>query len=78
MRTSVHFGAKNSDFLKFMVYPHGQGGLSQYGHFTDKGERVNFPRISADVLYGGPLTVSPFAFKLETGRYHFLETDIDI
>jgi len=29
---------KGSDFSKFMVCPHGQEGLSQCGHFSDKGE----------------------------------------
>jgi len=40
MRTSALFGAKISDFSKFMVSPHGQKGreLSQCGHFVDKGE----------------------------------------
>jgi len=31
MQTSTHFGEKkSSDFLKFMVCPHGQGGYSVY------------------------------------------------
>jgi len=40
MQTSTLFGAKNFGFLKFMVCPHGQGGrgLSQCGHFSNKGE----------------------------------------
>jgi len=33
-------------FSKIMVYPHGQEGLKQYGHFTDKGEGINFVRTS--------------------------------
>jgi len=34
------FCNKTSDFSKFMVCPHGQGGrgLSQCGHFSDMGE----------------------------------------
>jgi len=28
---------KNLDFSKCMVCPHGQRGLSLYGHFADKG-----------------------------------------
>jgi len=46
MRTSALFGAKISDFLKFVMCPHGQGerGLSQCGHFVDKGEGVNILR----------------------------------
>jgi len=64
MRTSALFGAKTPDFSKFMVCSHGQGErwLSQCGHFSDKGERVNFSRFSADVLYGRPL-------KVEESRY---------
>jgi len=48
-----HFLVENiTDFLKFMVCPHGQGGwgLSQCGHFADKGGRGsichNFVRTS--------------------------------
>jgi len=34
---------KTSDFWKFMLCPHGQEGLSQCGHFSDKKEgRVSF------------------------------------
>jgi len=40
-----------SDFLKFMVCPHGQGGLSQCWHFADRGEEGRF---CAD-FYGRPL-----------------------
>jgi len=29
---------KISDFSKLMACPHGQGGMSQRGHFSDKGE----------------------------------------
>jgi len=36
---------------KFMVCPHGQRGLSQYGYFSDKGGGVNFSRFCADVFY---------------------------
>jgi len=51
VRMSALFGAKTSDFSKFMVCPNGQGGrrLSQYKHFVDKGG-VNFSRFCADVL----------------------------
>jgi len=37
MRTSALSGANTSDFFKFMVCPHGQGGrgLSQCEHFVD-------------------------------------------
>jgi len=38
MLTSALFDAKNSGFFsKLMVCPHGQGGLSQCGPFSDKG-----------------------------------------
>jgi len=47
------FSRKNTpDFFKFMMCPHEQrGGLSQCGHFADKG--VNFSRFCADVFYVG-------------------------
>jgi len=54
MRTSALFDAK---ILKFKVCPHGQGGsgLSQCGHFSDKGGGIKFSRFCVDVLYGdGP------------------------
>jgi len=55
MWTSTLFGARSFGF--FEIYGvsarAGEGGLSQYGHFSDK--RVNFPRFCADVLYGRPL-----------------------
>jgi len=47
-----HFLERNTtDFSKFMVCPHGQGGrgLSQCGHFAGKGGEVNFSRFCADV-----------------------------
>jgi len=38
-----HFLAqKTSNFLKFMVYLHGQGGFSHCGHFSDKEEGGQF------------------------------------
>jgi len=46
---------KHRIFLKFMVCPHGQVGLSQCRHFSDKGGVVNFLRFCADVLYEQPL-----------------------
>jgi len=40
MWMSAIFEAKTSDFLKFLLCPHGQRGrgLRQCGHFLDKGE----------------------------------------
>jgi len=55
MRTSAFFGTKNSDFSKFMVYPHGQEGLIQCGHFAAR-RGVNFSQFCADVFYERPLT----------------------
>jgi len=54
MQTFAFFGETNSNFLKFMVCPHGQEvrGLSQCGHFADKEEGVNFSRFCANVFYG--------------------------
>jgi len=47
-----------------MVCPHGQGGLSQCGHFADKGGGINFLRFCADVFYGRPLIIiGSFAFQ---------------
>jgi len=40
MRTSELFGVKNLDFFKLILCPHEQGWLNQFGHFTDKGERI--------------------------------------
>jgi len=37
MWTSALLGTKISDFSKFMVCPHGQRGLSQFGHFATRG-----------------------------------------
>jgi len=57
MRTSTLFGAKTSDFSKYIVCPHEQGGrgLSQCGHFVGKEEGGNFSRFCADVFYGRSL-----------------------
>jgi len=50
MRTTALFGAKTSDFSKLIVRPHGQEGrgLSQCGHFADKGGSIirDFVRTS--------------------------------
>jgi len=51
MWTSTIFGAKTSEFSKFMVCPHGQGGesgLSQCRNFANK--EVNFSRYCTDVF----------------------------
>jgi len=56
LQTSALFGAKTSDFSKFMVCPYGQegAGLSQCGHFTNtEGEEVSFVfAILCGVFYG--------------------------
>jgi len=47
------FGAKkNSDFLKFNVFPHGQRerGLRQCGHFADKGNQF-FAIVCEPILW---------------------------
>jgi len=36
MRTSHFLVQKTLDFSKFLVYPQGQDGLSQCGHFTTR------------------------------------------
>jgi len=52
MWTPYFLVCKKFGFFKFMVCPHGQAsrGLSQCGHFADKGEGVNFSRFCADGL----------------------------
>jgi len=51
---SARFGAKTSFFFsKFMVCPHGLGGLSQFENFAVK--RGHFLRICAEVFYGRSL-----------------------
>jgi len=56
MRTSALFCAKNFRFFEIYGLSHRQGGLSQGGHFSDKGEEVGqFFAICADVFYGRPL-----------------------
>jgi len=53
MRTTALFGAKNIRLFEILVCPHGQGGLSQCGHFADNGGRgINFLRFRVDVFYG--------------------------
>jgi len=55
MRTSALYGAKISDFSKFMMCPHGQGrGLSQCGHFADKGEESIFRDFVRTSFMNGP------------------------
>jgi len=58
MRTSALFGAKTSDFSKFMVCLHGQGGdgVDQVLTFCGQGGGVNFLQFCADVFYGRPLS----------------------
>jgi len=46
------FWCKNVAIFEIYVCPHGQGGLSQCGHFVDKEEEVNFSRFCEDALYG--------------------------
>jgi len=47
---------KTSDFLKFIVYPQGQGGFNQCGLLPTRGEGVNFSQFCVDVFYGRHLT----------------------
>jgi len=44
-------------------------GLSQCGHFLDKGEGVNFSRFCTDVLYGRPLTYEVTTLEKKNCRY---------
>jgi len=59
IRTFAFFDAKNIEFFKIYSVSariKGEGrGLSQCGHFSDKGGKwggINFSRFCADVLYG--------------------------
>jgi len=54
MRTSALFGEKNIGFFEIYGMFARTRGLSQFGHFAEKGKGVNFLRFCADVLYGGP------------------------
>jgi len=56
MRKSALFGAKTSDFSKFILCPHGQGGWSQCGHFADKGKEGQCFVISC----GCVLCIAPY------------------
>jgi len=58
-------GAKN--FLFFEIYGMSGGGLSQCGHFTDKGGGVNFLRFCADVLHRRPLITIGLPSTLKKG-----------
>jgi len=64
MRTSTLFGAKTPDISKFMVCPHRQRrrGLSQCGHFVDKGGGGQFFAF----LCGRPLWTASYACELES------------
>jgi len=54
-----------------MICPQGhREGLSQFRHFSDKGEGVNFSRFCAVVFYGRPLTVE-ILFVLHTTFFLF-------
>jgi len=56
MRISALFGAKNPVFSEFMVCPHRQKGrgLSQCGHFSDKGEGSLFRDFVRTSFMDGP------------------------
>jgi len=55
MRTSALLGAKTSDFSKFMVCPHGQGGIETVRTFCGQGGGDQFFVI----LYGRLLWTAP-------------------
>jgi len=54
MRTSIFLVQKLSGFSKFMMCPHGQGGFSQCGHFSDKGEGSIFRDFVWTSFMNGP------------------------
>jgi len=51
MQTSALF-----DFSKYMVYPHGQGGMSLCGYFSDNegGERAIFQILCERLVWTAP------------------------
>jgi len=56
MRASALFLAKNFIFFEICgVSARTREGMSQCGHFVDKGES-SFSRFCADVFYGRPLS----------------------
>jgi len=62
MQTSALFGAKTSDFSKFMVCPHGQGGGDEpVRTFFGQGERGS--QFFADSC-GRPLWTAPYRFEI--------------
>jgi len=56
MRTSHFLVQKSFGFFEIYRVLHGQGegGLSQIGHFSDKGEGVNFSQFVRTSLMDGP------------------------
>jgi len=72
MWTSAFFGAKNFGFFEIYgvsAWTSG-GGLSQCGHFANKGEVVNFSRFCEDFFCGRPLTEKKQASFAQSCRYY--------
>jgi len=55
MRTSAFFGAKSSDFLKFMVCPHGQGRRASADILWTRGEGSIFRDFVRTSFMAAPL-----------------------
>jgi len=55
MRSSTLFGAKNFEFSKFIVCPHGQRGRGRASADIFRTREVNFSRFCVNVFYGHPL-----------------------
>jgi len=60
MRISALLVQKKLDFSKFMVCPHGQGGIEPV---RTRGEGVSFSRFSTNVLYRRSLTKLRLSIK---------------
>jgi len=70
MQTFALFGVKNFGFFEIYGVPGRTRGrrLSQCGHFSDKGRRVNISRFCMDVLYERPL-IKKFKITLLGATY---------
>jgi len=79
MRTFALFGAKNSDYSKFMACTHRQGGLSQCEHFADKGKGLFFRGFVRTSFMDGPFPhIWILTSKITSFRNHFCGLRVNI
>jgi len=70
---SAIFDAKTSDYSKFMGCPHGQSGegLSQSGHFADKGEGCQiFASLCGRLLCTAPNSIAIYEVEWNIFIYY--------